>query len=72
MHPRVWNPQDGVAVFANLTRRLRERHVGKMVRNTYVSGRQMQGDGGWAQNTAQVYPINEDSGEAEAAIEVSS
>ena len=43
-----------------------------MVRNTYVSGRQMQGDGGWAQNTAQVYPINEDSGEAEAAIEVSS
>lgn len=46
------------------------RETAKMVRNTYVSGRQMQGDGGWAQNTIQEFPVNEDTGEAVPPLEV--
>lgn len=41
-----------------------------MVKDSYTSGRQMQGDGGWAENTMQVYPINEDTGEPEVPLEV--
>ena len=37
-----------------------------MVKDSYTSGRQMQGDGGWAQNMQQSY-----EGEGEVAMEVS-